>query len=65
MIKWNTDCKMNELHVFSPVGLASKVLYFVFTVFGEGDQMVEMLCLDRKFVWLKMAFTLKYSIEIH
>ena len=56
---------MNELHVFSPVGLASKVLYFVFTVFGEDDQMVEMLCLDRKFVWLKVAFTLKYSIEIN
>ena len=54
---------MNEL--FSPVGLASKVLYFVLTVFGEGDQMVEMLCLNRKLVWLKMAFTLKYSIEIH
>ena len=34
---------MNE--PFSPVGLASKVFYFVFTVFGEGDQMVEMLCL--------------------
>ena len=56
---------MNELHVFSPVRLASKVLYFIFTLFGEGDQMVEMLRLNRKFVWLKMAFTLMYSIEIH